>query len=473
MKKQSQPSTRETTENKPRVGDIFDLTIATLDDDGYGIGRSGETQVLVTGALPGETVRVRVFFAGHREIFAASVKVLRNSPKRLQTPPCASCAACNYCPLIAMKYPAQLDWKMGIVENALRGYAALNGVTPRPLIPSLKPLHYRNSARFVIAGRFTAPAIGINRHNSKEVIDITDCPLYHPLINRVVQAVREGIKKGKVTVYSERHGTGLLRYLVVRVSEAENRVMAVFVTAQRSFNEIHHLGKFLQGAVPEVEVVVQNVNDSPGKAIFGEKDHFVTKKRVFHDTIGAIRFDVSPRSFFPVNNGASQAVYEIVREWGALTGRETVIGLYCGNSGIPLYLARFAKTVVGIEWGERGVAEAEKNARLNGIRNCSFEAGTAADILSELRGEGICPDLIVINMPRNGCEKEVLQQVVLLAPARIIHLSGSLQLAHDLDNLSRLGYRTLEVQPIDAYPQTGRMEIVSLLVKGERSESSY
>jgi 23S rRNA (uracil1939-C5)-methyltransferase len=412
-------------------------------------------------------VRVRVTFAGRREIFASTVKVLRNSPKRLQTPPCANSAACNDCPLIVMKYPAQLDWKRGIVENALRGYSALHGVTPCPVIPAPKPLHYRNSARFVIAGKFTAPDIGIYRRNSQGVIDIADCPLYHPLINRVVQAVKEGIKKGKVPVYSARSSTGLLRYLVVRVSEAENRVMAVFVTVQRSFNEIHHLGKFLQGLVPEVEVVVQNVNDSPGKAIFGEKDHFITRKRALHDTIGDIRFDISPRSFFPVNSGGSQAVYENVREWADLSGRETLIDIYCGNGGVPLYLSRWAKSVVGVEPGKRGVAEAEGNARLNGIRNCRFEAGEAAELLTELRGEGACPDLIVINMPAKGCEREVFQEAVTLAPARIILLSASMEpLAHDLDTFSHLGYRTLEVQPVDMFPQTSRMEIVSLLVKG-------
>jgi 23S rRNA (uracil1939-C5)-methyltransferase len=250
------------------------------------------------------------------------------------------------------------------------------------------------------------------------------------------------------------------------VAEAENRVMVVFITAQRSFNEIHHLGKFLQGSVPEVEVVVQNINDMPGKAIFGEKNHCVTRIRTLRDTISDIRFHISPSSFFPVNIGSAQAIYEKVREWATLSGRETVIDIYCGNGGIPLYLALWAKTVVGIGPGESGVKDAEKNARLNGIRNCRFEAGDAAELLTELREEGVRPDLIVINMPRKGCEREVLQQVVALAPARIIHLSGFLQpLAHDLDILRRLGYCTLEVQPVDMFPQTSRVETVSLLVK--------
>jgi 23S rRNA (uracil1939-C5)-methyltransferase len=466
MKKQPQPGAMVKNEKKTRLGDVFDLTIAALDEDGYGIGSSRETQVLVTGVLPGETVRVKVTFAGRREIFASTIKVLRHSPARLLTPPCANVTICNYSPLLIMKYPAQLDWKREMVENALRGYSALNGITPHPVIPSPRPLHYRNSARLIIAGKFSAPAIGIYCRDSDEVIDMGDCPLYHPLINRVIQAVKEGIKRGKVPVYSTRSGTGLLRYLVVRVAEAENRVMAVFITAQRSFNEIHHLGKFLQGTVPEVEVVVQNVNATPGKAIFGEKDHFVTKNRALHDTISDIRFGISPRSYFPENSGSMLAVYEKVREWAGLTGRETVIGLYCGNSGILFYLARWAKTVLGIEQGESSVTEAEKNIRMNGIRNCRFEAGEEAELLKELREEGVRPDLVAINMPRKGCEKEMLQQVVALAPTRIIHLSGSLQpLAHDLDILSTLGYHTLEVQPVDMFPQTSRVENVSLLVK--------
>jgi len=353
-----------------------------------------------------------------------------------------------------------------MVGNAIREYTALKGVTLHPVLPSPVQLQYRNSARLVITGKFTAPVIGTYRRNSQDVIDVGDCPLYHPLIIRVVAAVKEGIKRGKVPVYSARSGSGLLRYLVIRVSESENRAMVVFVTAQRSFNEIHHLGKFLQGSVPEVEVIVQNINDSPGKAFFGEKDHFVTRKQTLQDTIGVIRFDISPRSFFPANSGASKTAYENILEWGDLSGRETLICLYSGSGGIPLYLAHRAKTVVGIEPGERGVREAEKNARLNGIRNCRFEAGEGADLLTELRGEGIAPDLIVINAPAKGCGREVLQQAAALAPARIIHLSGSLlSLVQDLDILNRFGYRTLEVQPMDMFPHTPRVDTLSLMVK--------
>jgi 23S rRNA (uracil1939-C5)-methyltransferase len=464
--KKERPSTKDTAGKKPRVGEVIELAVATLDEEGYGIARHEETPVLVSGVLPGETVLARITFVGRRECFAVTVKVLRHSPARLQTPPCLKGAECDGCPLMLMKYPAQLVWKRDLVENALRGYHSLGEATVHPVLPSPKPLHYRNSAKLVIAGKFGTPLIGIYRRNSHEVIDIGACPLHHPLINQVVQAVKEGIRKGKVPIYSPRSGTGLLRYLVVRVSEAENRAMAIFVTAERSFNELHHLGKFLQGAVPEVEVVVQNVNGSTGNVILGERDHFVTKKKALNDAIGTIRFVVSPRSFFQVNGGAARLIYEQVREWAGLSGRETVIDLYCGVGGISLFLAGAAREVVGIEAVAAAVEDAEKNARLNGIRNCRFEAGDAAELLAELREEGLRADLIVLNPPRKGCDKEVLREAALLAPARIIYVSCSpLTLARDLDILARAGYRTSEVQPVDMFPQTPHVENVALLVR--------
>lgn len=466
MKKQCQPSTSETAGSNSRQGDICDLTIATLDEEGYGIGRLAETPVLVSGVLPGETVRAKITFSGRREIFAVVVKVLRHSPTRLQTPPCAHAADCDGTPLISMKYPAQLDWKRGIVENALRGYAALQGVTPLPVLPSPRQLHYRNSATLVIAGKFSAPVIGIHHRNSRDLLDIGDCPLYHPLINRVVQVVKDGIRKGKVPVYSSRSASGLLRYLLVRVSEAENRVMVVFVTAERSFNEIHHLGKYLQEAVPEVETVVQNVNGSPGNAILGEKEYFAGRKQFLTDTIGDIRFVISPRSSFPVNPSGALLVYEKVREWANLSGRETVIDLDWGSGGFPLFLAAGAKKIVAIRTSAAAAA-GEKNAQHNSILNCRFETGDAAELLAELNGEGKDADLVILNPPRKGYDGELLRQVALLAAPRIIYVSGTPRdMARDLDIFARLGYRTLELQTVDMFPQTSRMEIVSLLVKG-------
>jgi 23S rRNA (uracil1939-C5)-methyltransferase len=296
------------------------------------------------------------------------------------------------------------------------------------------------------------------------VIDICDCPLHHPLINTIAAAVKEGIRKGKVPIYSPRSGSGFLRYLVVRVSEVDNRAMAVFVTAERSFNEIHHLAKFLRSEVPEVSVVVQNVNGSAGNVILGDKDFFLTASKELTDSIGDVRFAISPRSFFQVNSGSARLIYEKVREYAGLTGRESVIDLYCGVGGISLFLAGGAKEVLGIESVAAAVADAEKNCRLNGVNNCRFMAGDAARLLEEIRKEGTRIDLLVLNPPRKGCDEQVLRDAALLAPTRIIYVSCSPRtLTRDLDLLSGLGYRTREIQPVDMFPQTPHIENVAVL----------
>jgi len=460
------PETTRPKNRKPTVGSSLDLAVSTLDEEGFGLAIHETTLVRVFGALPGETVRVRVTFSGYRDTFADVVKVLRNSPDRLLTPPCGRGTSCDGCPLIQMKYRAQLEWKKNLVEGSVRRHPSLRETEIAPVIPSPKPLGYRTTAKLVVSGKFAAPVIGIYRRNSHQVMDIGDCPLHHPLINRVAAAVRDGITRGNVPIYNPKTRNGILRYLVVRVAVRENRAMVTFVTSRRSFNEIHHLTKHLQSAVPEVTVVVQNVNSSAGNVILGDRDYSVTRDQTLTDSIGDIRFSISPRSFFQVNNEGARAIYEQVREWSGLCGRETVVDVYCGVGGISLFLAGSAKEVIGFEAVETAVADAERNARLNGIRNCRFGAGDAAELLEELREEGRKVDLLVLNPPRKGCEERVLRSVAALAPARVVYVSCSPQtLARDLDILAGLGYRTERIQPVDMFPQTPHVENVALLVK--------
>jgi 23S rRNA (uracil1939-C5)-methyltransferase len=244
----------------------------------------------------------------------------------------------------------------------------------------------------------------------------------------------------------------------------------VFVTTRRSFNEIHHLAKFIQAAIPEIAVVVQNVNSSAGNVILGRSDFFETKEHELVDKVGSVKFLISPRSFFQINNGAAAYLYSKVLDWSSLSGNETVVDVYCGVGGISLFLSRGAKEVVGFESIRDAVLDAEKNARINGVRNCRFEAGDAEELLGELAENGSKADVVVLNPPRKGCSKKVLENVVHLSPGRVIYVSCSPQtLARDLDLLAGLGYHTAAIQPVDMFPQTPHVENVALLErKSER-----
>jgi 23S rRNA (uracil1939-C5)-methyltransferase len=446
---------------------VLELRIASLDEDGYGTARSEEGMTLkVGGAVPGDVVLAGVDHVAGGTAFCHVKKLMQPSQLRSSNPPCRESADCFGCPLIAMKYGEQKNWKRGMILAEMAKYPDLTGVTVHPLQSPENLIHYRTTAKLTVASKFSEPFIGIYRRASHDVYDLNNCPIHHPLINRVIEAVRKGIKKGKVPVYNPHSKMGLLRYLVVRVSAHEKKAMVVFVTSKRSYNEIHHLGRFVQEQVPEVEIVVQNVNATEGNVIMGQKDFFLTKKLHLTERIGDVSFRISPRSFFQVNNSGAHLIYTQVREWTGLSGAETVLDLYCGIGGIALFLAASAKEVIGVEVVDEAVADAAMNARINGIRNCRFEAGDVADLLDEMTAEKQSVDVAVLNPPRKGCDAKVLERVAALGPKTLIYVSCSPQsLARDLDMLGKLGYDCPEIQPVDMFPQTVHVENVARLVK--------
>jgi 23S rRNA (uracil1939-C5)-methyltransferase len=141
-----------------------------------------------------------------------------------------------------------------------------------------------------------------------------------------------------------------------------------------------------------------------------------------------------------------------------------VLDLYCGVGGISLYLAQSARSVTGVEYSEAAVRDAEANAKMNGIRNCTFIQGDVAALLEELQEEGERFDLVVLNPPRKGCDGTILKRLVHLAPSRLIYVSCSPEpLARDLAQLTGYGYVVDRVQPVDMFPQTPHVETVALL----------
>lgn len=460
------PRPAQAVQSKLSTKSVLDVEISGLDDEGYGISCSETHALRIGGALPGDTVRVGIDHVALRMAFGHVKKIITVSPLRSKRPPCRVSARCLGCPMIAMKYRDQADWKRQFILRHLREYRELGDITVHPLLSPLRLIHYRTTARLAISGKHFEPTIGIFRRSTHDVFDLTDCPIHHPLVNKAIEVVRAGIVKLKVPIYNPRSRMGLLRYLVVRVSEAEQKVMVVFVTAERSYNEIHHLGKFVREQMPEVEVVAQNVNSSEGNVIMGTADHFLTTKHHLTERIGDVALMISPRSFFQVNRDGACLIYEKVREWAQLTGTEIVLDLYCGIGGIALTLAPGARKVIGVEYVEAAVADAQKNARLNAIGNCTFEAGDAAELLEEIGEEEERVDVVVLNPPRKGCDEQVLQRVAALSPRTLIYVSCSpMSLARDLNVLKTLGYVCREMQPVDMFPQTMHIENVARLEK--------
>lgn len=443
---------------------LLELHIDGLDEEGIGIAHWQGKQVLVPGALPNEQVQVGIEHEGQRRISARLVKRLTSAPERNRRRQCSHAEDCLGCALIGMEYPAQLQFKQNKVAAALSSHAELKTARTHPIWKAAQPLGYRCTAKLVIGKERGRVKIGMYRRNTHQVVDISRCPLHHPLINQITAVVREEIERQGVWVYNPDKESGLLRYLAIRVSPTRNEAMVTFITAERNYREVTHLAKWLVKKIPQVVSVQQNVNTSSGNVILGRQTLKMLGHTALLDQVGDLRLRISPASFFQVNHSQAERIYALVRQWAGCTRQDSVLDLYCGIGGIALNLARDAGRVLGIEMVEEAVRNAADNARLNQLDNCHFRAGDAADLLEDLLIERAPADIAVVNPPRKGCDAEVLERLAALAPRTLIYVScNPITLARDLSVLAARGYLTEDIQPVDMFPQTPHVETVARL----------
>jgi 23S rRNA (uracil1939-C5)-methyltransferase len=200
--------------------------------------------------------------------------------------------------------------------------------------------------------------------------------------------------------------------------------------------------------------------------IFGEETKVLWGRDVIYDTIGDIRFAISARSFYQVNPAQTRVLYEKALEYAGLTGEETVIDAYCGIGTISLFLARRAKRVYGVEIVPEAVADARRNAELNGIANAEFAVGKAEEVIPAWKRDGISADVIVVDPPRKGCDAALLDTIIAMRPRRVVYVScNPATLARDLRILEDGGFRTVEAQPVDMFPHTTHVECCVSLVR--------
>jgi 23S rRNA (uracil1939-C5)-methyltransferase len=449
--------------HKPRAEELT-LTIESIDEDGLGLATHEGKRVVVFDALPGEKVVARVAHVGRHRIIASTKRVLQPSGMRVARTSCPHYRSCQSCALLSWKYPAQLESKFQRVSESLGTYPELRELELGKVWAAPETLGYRASAKLVVARKRGKGQVGMYRRGSHDVVDIADCPLHHPLINRVAAGVREELDRRNISAYDANHRRGLLRYLLVRVSPSHDKAMVTFVTSERNYREVTHLAKWLQRKVPEVISVHQNVNSSSGNVIYGRETFKVLGTPDLIDQVGDVRLRLGPTSFLQVHHAQAARIYRLVRDWCDLQPGESVLDLYCGVGGISLHLASQAHQVLGIETVAEAVRHAQANAKMNGFKNCRFVAGDAEEILADdlpLSGK---LGAVVVNPPRSGCAPQVLAAISAMQPRTLVYVSCHPDsLARDLALLVEQGFRVEQVQPVDMFPQTPHVENVARL----------
>lgn len=465
------------------------VDIIGMNHDGEGVGRVEGFTLFISGALPGEKVRVKVLKTKKQYGYAKLLDVVEPSADRV-APPCAIYDKCGGCQLQHLSYAGQLAWKRQHVVDALERIGKLpvagaasaapreGGVTPgeaadagraiavRPTLGMDEPWRYRNKAQVPVGVTDGGLVGGFYARGSHRIVDMETCLIQHESNDDVVARVKSIARRLGISAYNEETGQGLLRHVVVKVGFRTGEMMLVLVT---NGSKIPHEDEWISAIRQEIPAVVsicQNINTRQTNVIFGDTTRVLWGREVIYDYIGDVKFAISARSFYQVNPVQTEVLYGKTVEYAGLTGQETVIDAYCGIGTISLFLAQHAKRVYGVEIVKEAIEDARVNAELNGMNHVTFEVGASEDVIPQWKEQGIEADVIVVDPPRKGCDPRLLETILEMKPERVVYVScNPATLARDLRILEDGGYRTIEVQPVDMFPHTTHVENVALLVR--------
>lgn len=461
----------------PSKGDTLELDIHKMAYGGQGLARTDNFVIFVRGALPGD--RVRAVISRKRRGFAEAriAQLLSPSPDRVEAP-CPYSPYCGGCQWQHAGYEAQLSYKQAFVNESLEHIGGLKNVVVHPALPSQRVFHYRNKMEFSFSDhRWLLPeelerdhvdgsfALGLHVPGSyHKVLAIDACLLQEQLGNDILQCVTTFAGKSGAPVYGIKTHQGFWRFLTLRHSVSLDEWMVNIVTAEERPDIIRSLTNELTARFPPIKTVVNNINQRKASIAVGECEEAFYGDGYIQDTIGPFTFRISANSFFQTNSRAAKALYEQVLRYAAPEPTDKVLDLYSGTGTIPLFLAGHVEEVIGMEINESAVRDAERNARENGIANCRFVCGDIRETGNSLVYR---PQIVIIDPPRAGMHKDVLAQVMDLAPERIVYVScNPATLARDLGLMS-LNYDIREVQPVDLFPHTYHIEAVARLTRKE------
>lgn len=451
------------------IGQKFPLTIKRLGINGEGVGFYKRNVVFVKGALPGEIVTAKVSKI-HKNFAEAEILKIREVSKDRVKPPCAVYEQCGGCQLQHLSYEGQLREKRDIVIQSLEKYVKplAESVDIRPTIGMENPWHYRNKSSFQIRKLGNQVSSGLFVEGTNQLLNIDECPVQHPVTTNITVGIRELLQKLNIPIYDGK-STGLVRTIVVRTGIQTGETQVCIVTTKKNLPRKEELIHGIQKLNPGIVSITQNIQPAKTSLIFGDETILLAGKETIHEKLGTLAFDLSSRAFFQLNPEQTVVLYDEIKKAAALTGKETVVDAYCGVGTIGLWLAGKAKEVRGMDVVPEAIEDAKKNARKAGVSHAKYYTGTAEDWLKKWAKEGFVPDVVTVDPPRTGLASSFIQTVLKIKPKRFIYTScNPSTFARDLKDLSRL-YQVEYIQPVDMFPQTARVEIVSkLTLKGKK-----
>lgn len=449
-----------------KKNEIVEIEITGMTAEGSGVGRVEGIAVFVPGAAAGDRLKIRILKTAKTYAFGKIEEILEPSSERIE-PDCPCYAQCGGCVFRHITYAEELRVKESRVRDAMERIGGLQNPEIHPIVGADCADGYRNKAQIPLGQDKQGNVIaGFYANHSHRIVPCDHCALQPKPFDQALSAFLEWARQSGESVYDETTRKGKLRHLYLRLAEGTGEVMVCVVVNGNGLKGEDSLAELLRRRVDGLKSVLINSNREDTNVVLGRRFRTVWGQDFLTDRMCGLQFRISPVSFYQVNHAQAEKLYALAGEYAGLTGKETVLDLYCGTGTIGLSMASRAGRIIGVEAVEQAVENARENAALGGIENAEFLCKDAAEAAQLLAQRGEQPDVVVLDPPRKGCSPELIHTVADMAPSRIVYVScDPATLARDLKLFLELGYAIGPITPVDLFPRTKHTETIVKLCR--------
>lgn len=449
---------------KKRQGRIIEAKIRDLAFDGKSVADIDGKIIFLNGGLPGETVSAEISQSRPRYNIGRVIEILDKSEQRV-TARCKHFGTCGGCTWQDLNYEAQLFYKRKQIDDCLKHIGKFESADLAEIIPAPNEFSYRNKMEFSLnQNPEHGFVLGLHRRGQfNEIFDLTECHLTSERMPKIVSWFRNFMRTSGMIAYDVTEHTGFVRFLMIREAFNTSQILINIVTVDGEIPMMAELVEQVNQSFPEVKTIVQNLNNQKSNISRGEKEIIHFGDGFIEEKILGCRFRIYSNSFFQTNSLQAENLYQTAFDLLEPDGNEKLLDLYCGAGTIGLTSARMVDEVVGIELEPAAIDAARENAKINNIENASFHIGHVQDLLIKQPEilEGV--NTIVTDPPRAGMHKKALKALIQHGCRKMVYIScNPSTFARDARILVDAGYRMGKVIPVDMFPHTMHIELVSI-----------
>ncbi|MBE9045914.1 23S rRNA (uracil(1939)-C(5))-methyltransferase RlmD [Pleurocapsales cyanobacterium LEGE 10410] len=446
---------------KLQQGQVVELEITDLNTSGEGVGRYRGQVVFVPNTVTGDRLTSKIIQSKAKFAKGTLQKLLIPSPSRIR-PQCIVADKCGGCQWQHIDPDYQREAKRQQIIQAFQRIAGLENLQVQPMLHTAN-FNYRNKSTYPLARSATGQVqAGYYRQGSHKLINLNQCPVQDRRLDPILKEVKQDIQQRGWSIYNETTHQGKLRHLSLRIGSNTGEILLTLVTTSSQLTGIEEQAQLWLDKYPALVGVCLNINRDRTNAILGKTTHTVAGKSYLREIFAGVELHIAADTFFQINTIAAELLFEAIVKQLNLTGNEAIIDAYCGIGTFSLPLAQKARQVVGIEVNPTSIQQAKHNAVINQIDNTTFHTGKVKHCLEQVQ---LKPDVLLLDPPRKGCDRQVIDTILNLQPSRIVYISCKpATLARDVRLLCQSGiYQPTYIQPADFFPQTTHVECYTIL----------